>query len=690
MRRVRFVWTVVILLCVVAWAEDPVHFTNPRLKAAVERELSVVDPTPTDMLGLTRLYCTQGWSAEDPITSLTGLEYATNLQVLYLRYNQIGDLSALSGLDNLEELDLSQNQISDLGPLAGLDRLISLNLHGNRISDVSPLAGLESLGVLVLRLNQISDISPLGAVENLWDLDISNNQISDLSPLSALTQLLTLEAFCNQISDLSPLSSVASLGSLYLSGNQISDVSPVAGLENLYSLDLESNRISDISSLCSLTSLSRLDLRSNQLNKEAYETHIPQIIANNPGIRFDYDPHYGRSLRVSSTAGGAVIDPGEGEFIYGYDAYVRLEAVANRGFVFAGWSGDLSSTRNPLFITMDQDYQIQANFLSPLDTLHVDSRASGDPGPDDPTRSDPNEDGTPEHPFDRIQEAIESARKGVTVIVHPGTYRENIDLLYKDLKLIGMDVNDPDKTIWPVIEGAGTGPVVRFNGEGLQGLLTGFVITGGRDPLAGGIHCDGASPTIVHCLIVGNRTTDPNGAAVYCENTDAVFANCTIADNHAGSQGAGITLIDSDVTIINSILWDDAPVEVFATGTSEPAITYNGVRGWWPDYGNIHAEPLFAERGWWADPDDIVNRLTPDDPRAVWVGGDYHLKSAGGRWDPQRGNWVSDLETSPCIDRGHRASPVGQEPTPNGGRINMGIYGGTPEASKSPVETLAP
>ncbi len=29
------------------------------------------------------------------------------------------------------------------------------------------------------------------------------------------------------------------------------------------------------------------------------------------------------------------------------------------------------------------------------------------------------------------------------------------------------------------------------------------------------------------------------------------------------------------------------------------------------------------------------------------------------------------------------ASPIGYEPFPNGGRINMGAYGGTEEASKS-------
>ena len=42
-----------------------------------------------------------------------------------------------------------------------------------------------------------------------------------------------------------------------------------------------------------------------------------------------------------------------------------------------------------------------------------------------------------------------------------------------------------------------------------------------------------------------------------------------------------------------------------------------------------------------------------------------------------------DEVTSPCIDAGAPMSPIGLEPFPNGGIINMGAYGGTSEASKS-------
>ena len=67
---------------------------------------------------------------------------------------------------------------------------------------------------------------------------------------------------------------------------------------------------------------------------------------------------------------------------------------------------------------------------------------------------------------------------------------------------------------------------------------------------------------------------------------------------------------------------------------------------------------------------------------AVWVRGDYHLRSQAGRWEPVLG-WVKDSATSPSIDAGDPGSPIGQEPLPNGVRIDQGAYGGTTQASLS-------
>lgn len=61
--------------------------------------------------------------------------------------------------------------------------------------------------------------------------------------------------------------------------------------------------------------------------------------------------------------------------------------------------------------------------------------------------------------------------------------------------------------------------------------------------------------------------------------------------------------------------------------------------------------------------------------------GDFHLKSAAGRWNGT--TWVKDTVTSPCIDAGETSATYANEPSPNGNRANMGAYGNTAEASKS-------
>ncbi|HNS81842.1 MAG TPA: right-handed parallel beta-helix repeat-containing protein, partial [Kiritimatiellia bacterium] len=63
-------------------------------------------------------------------------------------------------------------------------------------------------------------------------------------------------------------------------------------------------------------------------------------------------------------------------------------------------------------------------------------------------------------------------------------------------------------------------------------------------------------------------------------------------------------------------------------------------------------------------------------------GGDYHLRSPAGRYQPGSGFVTNPLEgASLLIDAGNPSTPVGDEPEPNAGRINVGLYGGTGQAS---------
>ena len=87
------------------------------------------------------------------------------------------------------------------------------------------------------------------------------------------------------------------------------------------------------------------------------------------------------------------------------------------------------------------------------------------------------------------------------------------------------------------------------------------------------------------------------------------------------------------------------------------------------DENSISTDPLFVD-SWGLD--GILG--TADD--------DFHLQSTNGSW--HSGLWLQDSANSPCIDAGHPLDDTFEEPIPNGQRINLGAYGGTNQASKTP------
>jgi parallel beta-helix repeat protein len=278
--------------------------------------------------------------------------------------------------------------------------------------------------------------------------------------------------------------------------------------------------------------------------------------------------------------------------------------------------------------------------------------------------------------YDYFRHAIMEADPGDEIAVSEGIYNENVNLGGKNLTVRSANPADSVVVAATIISG-GDRAVTFSGGEDVSCVLAGFTVTGAKT----GIYCSGASPTINGCSIAVNggagieldngsnpeitncRITANAGAGIQMlartggriivYNYPAI-TNCTIAGNLQGGISGSIP------TITNSIIWANSPQQI--AGTPGPvSVTYSDIQGGFPGEGNIDADPLFA------DPDN----------------GDYHLKSQAGRWDPNSQTWVLDEVTSPCIDAGDMSTPIGFEPSPNGGVINMGAYGGTAEASKS-------
>jgi hypothetical protein len=201
----------------------------------------------------------------------------------------------------------------------------------------------------------------------------------------------------------------------------------------------------------------------------------------------------------------------------------------------------------------------------------------------------------------------------------------------------------------------------------------------------GGAYWEGATANLENCLFVCNRAAEGGGGVYFSLDGRPHISRSTFWANESvrGRAVASLSTLSNlggFAAITNTILRDGGDEIYIATDQvkARTSVTYSNIEGGWPGEGNIDVDPLFADPGYW-DPNG-----TPDDPNDDFlVEGDYHLKSQAGRWDPIGEDWVIDEVTSPCIDAGDPTSPLGDEPFPHGGRINMGAYGGTAEASKS-------
>ena len=242
--------------------DSSVAISDAALRHCVEQALGKsagATISETEMATLHRLGCSahfrydNGQRSFDPVhsphgavSSLAGLEFATNLSFLNLNHNAVSDLSPLADLPWLTTLYLSSNAVSDLSPLAGLSSLTGLLLTGNAVSDISSLAGLASLTDLWLGGNSVSDISPLARLTNLTQLNLGANAITDISALAGLASLEYLGLYSNTIADVSPLRGLAALSNLPMANNRISDIAPLAanaGLGDGDSIELTGNPI---------------------------------------------------------------------------------------------------------------------------------------------------------------------------------------------------------------------------------------------------------------------------------------------------------------------------------------------------------------------------------------------------------------------------------------------------------------
>jgi hypothetical protein len=224
-----------------------------------------------------------------------------------------------------------------------------------------------------------------------------------------------------------------------------------------------------------------------------------------------------------------------------------------------------------------------------------------------------------------IQHALEMADSGDLILVWPGIYTESINFLGKAITL--RSAMEP-----AAIRSPGDYALSFYSGEQADSVVENFII---KDSMVG-VSISFSSPTLKQLTIINNEyAVDIWGY--------------------------------SFPTIQNSIFWYNTQSDIY-TEAFEPNVSYCCIQRPVAGQCNISTNPLFV------DPNN----------------GDFHLQSTYGRCLPgaitgqEPSAWVMDSSNSPCIDAGLATLNPMQESLPNGGRVNMGAYGSTPFASKSP------
>jgi hypothetical protein len=240
---------------------------------------------------------------------------------------------------------------------------------------------------------------------------------------------------------------------------------------------------------------------------------------------------------------------------------------------------------------------------------------AGEPQVVDVSAAATSSDGTAAHPWTTIQEGIDTAAE--CVVVHNGTYHENIDFGGKGVSVTGVDGKDAT-----VIQGESSdAAVVTFaTGEGADAELSGFTLTDGGGYAeyfedsstcgsaswtcytytwtwcGGGIFVDGATPTLHDLTLTENALPEASswtsgivytyyeysyGGGLCARDTTLTLEEVDLSGNYADQGGGAWIDEDSVVTWTQSTIQGNTASDGAAFEVDGGRLTLTNVLSAW-------------------------------------------------------------------------------------------------------------
>jgi hypothetical protein len=356
------------------------------------------------------------------IENISGVENLVKLKTLFIGYNNINDLTPLSNMKNLVWLDLRDSKINNIDSLTGLTNLTELSLQNNEISSIGGLDNLSNLKYLYLNNNRIGDISPISKLNRLIELNLSSNPINNVNTPQAFHQealdftvnniryevwvvdtsreyklnVVSLRGIINsslpketyKYGEEVTLTASPTIGYRFVNwSGDASGTGPSITIKVIRDMNITANYEKLSYSLNVLTDHGKV---SNSPNKVRYDHGEEVRLTASPSegynfvnwsgdaggtslgitITMDRDkiikanyrekPITTYTLSVTSNHGSISKNPDKAKYEIGEE--VTLTAIADVGYEFVGWNGDVSGAHSNVVLKMNGNKNVIANF----------------------------------------------------------------------------------------------------------------------------------------------------------------------------------------------------------------------------------------------------------------------------------------------------------------------------------------